>query len=501
MGTWRRTTGLRHGARLFVALLASFAPLAANATEFTAEQKACIGDGFTPEQRIAACTSIIKSGKESGDRLSVAFNNRGAAYVDKGDYDRALADFGEAIKLSPNDTDAYYNRAGVYIRKAELESAIKDYDRVIALKPNDFDAHNNRGALFDHLGQHDRAIEDYSRAIALRPESAVAYNNRGIAYRNKGDFDRAIADFDQAIKVSPTFAMAWGNRAYVFLKKGSERDLTRAIADSEQALKLDPTLAYVKATLQEARDAKAALIARAQKGGSGARIALVIGNSQYANTGPLPNAINDARDIAGELKKLGFRIYGHPVTNFSKPALEAEIEKFSEAAVGASAAVVWYSGHGIVMAEQTGEIPVEWIVPVDAKISSRKDASTSAIRLGTLSNAVLAAKKLRLVVMDACRDTRFYSGARGLRAYRDKNPGVVVVYSAQKGSIAQDGPENGNSPFAQAFLESVRKAPKQDVRLLFGTVAGRTEELTGVERQRPEVLSDVTSGDLLALAP
>jgi tetratricopeptide (TPR) repeat protein len=470
------------------------------AAALSPEQKACIGDGFTPEQRIAACTAIINNGKETGDRLSVAYNNRGAAYVDKGEFDRSIPDFDEAIRLSPNDTDAYYNRAGVFIRKAELERAIKDYDRVIALKPDDFDAYNNRGALYDHLGKHDRAIEDYNRAIKLKPGSAVAFNNRGIAYRNKGAYDAAIADFDQAIKLDPRFAMAWGNRGFVYLKKGSERDLDRAIADSEQALRLDQNLAYATANIKEARDAKAALIARVQKN-TGARVALVIGNGVYNNTGPLPNALNDARDIAGELKKFGYRIFGHPGTNFSKGALEAEIEKFKKAAAGAAAAVVWYSGHGLVMAEQTGEIPVEWVIPVDAKINNRKDATTSAIRLGTLSNAVLAAKTLRLVVMDACRDTRFYTGARGFTTHRDKNPGVVVIYSAQPGQIAQDGPENGNSPFAQAFLESVRKAPKQDVRLLFGAVAGRTEELTGVERQRPQVLSDVTSSDVLALSP
>jgi tetratricopeptide (TPR) repeat protein len=431
----------------------------------------------------------------------LAYYNRGLCYRIIKQYDLAIRDFNEALRLRHNEAEVYNDRGNAYGDKGEYDRAIEDYDQAIRLKPGFAAAYNNRGNAYGDKGQYDRAIQNYNQSLRLRPGDASTLYNRGNAFYKKGQYFQAIQSYDEAIRSNPTLAVAWGNRGLSYLKMGTERDVDRAIADSEQALRLDPRLNYVRVNLQEARDARAALIERAKAVGSGLRVALVIGNSRYDNTGPLPNAVNDARDVAKELSKLGYKVFGYPTANLRKRELEAQVDAFRRASVGAAAAVVWYSGHGLVAAEEASDIPTEWIVPVDAKIGSRKDIANGAIRLGSLTNAVLAAKTLRLVVMDACRDTRFYTGARGFNPRRDSNPGVVVIYSAQPGQIAQDGPENGNSPFAQAFLESVRKQPKRDVRLLFSEVSGRTQQLTGVEQQRPQVVSDVASGEVLELAP
>jgi tetratricopeptide (TPR) repeat protein len=109
---------------------------------------------------IEGCTAVIQS-----ERRAWAFNNRGVAYLGKGNRDRAIADFNQAIQLEPKYVLAYTNR-GI--------------------------AHKSRGDF-------DRAIADFTEAITLDSTAALAYRNRGWAYYHRSDNDHAIGDFNQAI--------------------------------------------------------------------------------------------------------------------------------------------------------------------------------------------------------------------------------------------------------------------------------------------------------------
>src|SRR5262249_7687934 len=113
---------------------------------------------------IAACTRAIESGKFKGRKLATLYVNRGAELTNKGQHERAIADFDQAIRFDPNYTFAY----------------------------------NGRGPASRAKGDNDRAIADFDQVIRLDPKLAFAHNNRGNAYRGKGDNDRAIADYDQA---------------------------------------------------------------------------------------------------------------------------------------------------------------------------------------------------------------------------------------------------------------------------------------------------------------
>jgi len=171
---------------------------------------------------------------------AVAYNNRGAAYADKGDLAHAIADYEQAITRKPNFAVAYNNRGLAYADKGDLDHAIADYDQAIALKPDFAWAYVNRGAAYDDKGDLDRAIADFSQAIALKPDVAEAYYNRGVAYADKGDLAHAIADYDQAIALQPDFAAAYVNRGVAYADKG---DLAHAIADYDQAIALQPDFA------------------------------------------------------------------------------------------------------------------------------------------------------------------------------------------------------------------------------------------------------------------
>jgi lipoprotein NlpI len=125
-------------------------------------------------RQITACTSLIESGKESRQDQAVAHHNRGLAYAVKGDLDRAIADFTEAIRLDPKDALAY----------------------------------NDRGAAYAVKGDFDRAIADYSEAIRLDPKAVLAYKNRGGVYLYSGALPKALADFNQASELDPKYAYA-----------------------------------------------------------------------------------------------------------------------------------------------------------------------------------------------------------------------------------------------------------------------------------------------------
>jgi tetratricopeptide (TPR) repeat protein len=87
----------------------------------------CSNDGISSQQRITGCTLVIQAGTETQARLATANNNRGFAYSAKGDFDRALTDLSQAIKINPNYAVAYYDRGIIYYDRREYgKHATKD---------------------------------------------------------------------------------------------------------------------------------------------------------------------------------------------------------------------------------------------------------------------------------------------------------------------------------------------------------------------------------------
>jgi tetratricopeptide (TPR) repeat protein len=171
-----------------------------------------------PERSIAGCTRILERKDESIRNLSVAYNDRGLAFRRRGDPDRSIADFGEAMRLRPKDATHFYNRGLAYGDKKELDRAIADHTEAIRLGP-------------------DRNAIDAKSGITLSDDRAYAdyFYGRGSAYQGKGDLERAIADFTEAIRLQPRHAIAYASRATAYEARG-ERD--RAAADYSEAVRL-----------------------------------------------------------------------------------------------------------------------------------------------------------------------------------------------------------------------------------------------------------------------
>ena len=167
--------------------------------------------------------------------VAFAYNHRGVAYHAKGDYDRAINDYTQAIALDPNYAVAYNNRGLAYTSNDNNDRAINDYTQAIMLDPRYAQAYTNRGVAYHAKGDYDRAISDYTQAISLNPRYVKAYIDRGAAYQVKGDYDLAIVDYTQAILFDPRFAEAYTNRGLAYHAKGDEG---RALDDIKKACDL-----------------------------------------------------------------------------------------------------------------------------------------------------------------------------------------------------------------------------------------------------------------------
>lgn len=135
---------------------------------------------------------------------AAGYNSRGIAYLNKGNLDRAIADYDMAIKLNPKYEYAYFNRGNAYQNKGNFDRAITNYDRAIKLNPKIAVAYYQRGNAHKKIGDLDRAIADYDQAIKLNPKHGNAHYNRGICYQLKRQYKLALADFQQALAHIPS---------------------------------------------------------------------------------------------------------------------------------------------------------------------------------------------------------------------------------------------------------------------------------------------------------
>jgi tetratricopeptide (TPR) repeat protein len=182
---------------------------------------------------------FIYSKEGTGLEQKYAFS-RGFAYGAKGDNERAIIAYSEAIRFDPGYPISYNNRGVAYGAKGDYEHAIADYTEAIRLNPKVASAYANRGRAYRAKGDYEHAIADYTKAIRLDSKYAAFYNNRGLAYAAKGDNDHAIVNYSEAIKLDPKLANAYDNRGRAYRAKG-END--RALRDFKEAARLDPQLA------------------------------------------------------------------------------------------------------------------------------------------------------------------------------------------------------------------------------------------------------------------
>lgn len=230
------------------------------------------------------------------------------------------------------------------------------------------------------------------------------------------------------------------------------------------------------------------------------RVALVIGNAAYNNAPKLANTVNDANAITKLLKSANFEVVisrnDLGVVDFKRT-----VREFLITAENADIAVVYYAGHGIEMGG------TNYLIPVDAKLSRDYDIEDEGVALDRLIWALQSVRRLRLIILDACRDNPFAGRVRsaglrsamkgGLATLEDVGADTMVAFAAKAGSVSYDG-DGPNSPFATALLRHLTE-PGVDVRIALGKVRDDVVSMTG-GRQEPYIYGSL-GGATIPLVP
>jgi uncharacterized caspase-like protein len=226
------------------------------------------------------------------------------------------------------------------------------------------------------------------------------------------------------------------------------------------------------------------------------RVALIIGNSNYQNVPALTNPANDAASITEMFRKASFDVV-ESRRDLKYMEMRRALRDFTDKARGADIAVVYFAGHGL---EVDG---TNYVVPVDAVLERDSDVDDEAISLNRILLAADPATKLRLIILDACRDNPFAkkmkrsissrSLGRGLVGVEANRPNTFIAFAAKEGSTASDG-DGKNSPFSAALLRHLI-IPGLDIRKAFGFVRDDVMSETG-NQQEPYTTNSLGGNDV-----
>src|ERR1700751_5286794 len=230
------------------------------------------------------------------------------------------------------------------------------------------------------------------------------------------------------------------------------------------------------------------------------RVALVIGNSAYEKVARLPNPANDAALVADPLKSAGFDNVDLQ-RDLKIADMRRTLRDFIAKSRDADVAGVYYAGHGIEVDGGNS------LIPVDAVLESDTDIYDETMSLERVLVSVEPARKLRLVILDACRDSPFTrsmkrtlasrAGGRGLAKVEPTSPNTLIAFASKAGSTASDG-DGKNSPFTKALVNHVVK-PGLDLRRAFGYVRDDVLKNTG-NKQEPYVYGSLGGDDVPLVA-
>jgi uncharacterized caspase-like protein len=224
------------------------------------------------------------------------------------------------------------------------------------------------------------------------------------------------------------------------------------------------------------------------------RVALVIGNGSYSHIAHLPNVANDAATMAALFRTAKFDAVDvrH---NLGVAELRRALRDFAGQAADADVAVLFYAGHGIEVGQ------VNYLIPVDARLITDYDVEDETVALDRILQAMEPAKRLRLVILDACRENPFVksmkrmvaarSVGRGLGRVEPSTTNTLIAFATKPNAIAEDG-KGSNSPFTAALVKHLL-TPNLDLRIALGHVRDEVMASTA-SKQEPYVTGSLGGG-------
>ena len=401
------------------------------------------------------------------------YYSRARCYTAMRRFDLAEADLKTALQIVPDQPHALAESGNIIVeRGGNLTEALGLIRRAADHVRDDAHILGLLGWVLYQQNEIDEAVTHLGRAAELAPTDGVIQHRLGDALWKANKRGEAFAAWQAARK------RATEKAEIVKLEEKIRSGLDGSAPRTPQKAPLTPP-PPLPPPGEDAPVVQTPDVPRSAE----RRVALVIGNSAYQHVSQLTNPGRDATAIAATLRSIGFDVV-EAKTDLGRSAFVETMRTFSKQAAKADWAMVYYAGHGI---EINGN---NYLVPTDAKFETPQDVQYDAVPLSLVLSAVEGASKLKLVILDACRDnpfiTQLQSGGRGGAARTlgviNSEGGTMIAYAAKQGQVAQDGIGN-NSPFVESLVRNMQR-PGLELNMVFRRVRDEVLAATG-KRQEP----------------
>ena len=413
------------------------------------------------------------------------------------DYDGVIEAF-SSILAKPDhnkrlDEDLYFYRGQSYFHKSEYDKALEDLSQSLTLQ------HYNKGTIYwyqarcyDKLGKTSDAESKYNDAVTAAEKnkkvSAQILADRAQFHARHGNKAAADQDLAQAKALDPsnkeitgtTVAASSANRT-----AGGEDKKTQVIVKSNPNTKKEtqsttqPQSSTQQSSPPVSQTNSELVAAMAATYKDEKRYALVIGNSNYnKDIGTLKNPLNDATDVASELRKSNFEV--QLVTNATYVQMREAMRKFHEkltaGPVDKTVGLFYYAGHGVAYQDEN------YLVPIDADVKFEDDITRMCfpVQRMVLANMERSNSRMNIVILDACRNNPFPATSRSVSsglAEMKRARGSFIAYATAPGSVASDG-TGRNGLYTQELLKALRR-PGLTIEQVFKEVRMNVMRLSG----------------------
>ncbi|MFZ6011744.1 MAG: caspase family protein [Bacteroidota bacterium] len=394
------------------------------------------------------------------------------------DYDACIDKLTEFLSKSTRDkkfdVDAHYYRALSYFKKDNHKHAVEDFEEAALLN------HPNKGNVYwfmakshEKLGFYNDAIDNYGNAIrelgADRHVKAKLLYERSLIHAKVGNTALAQDDIVNgytAHQGNEDLKREYDKLGKEAVSRATESHKPQATEEQKVSEKKETEVAKKDDKIEPKKDAVVPVVEpvntqptlsdiyKEEK-----RYALVIGNSAYPKTlGVLKNPVNDATDVAEELRKSNFEVL--LLTDATYGQMRASMLKFKEKVDAGerdkTVALFYYAGHGLQHEDEN------YLVPIDAMVEYEDDIARYcfAVQRMVLANMERSNSRMNIVILDACRNNPFpaltrSAGQAGLGEMK-RARGSFIAYATAPGSVASDG-SGRNGLYTQELLKAMRK--------------------------------------------
>ena len=427
--------------------------------------------------------------------------DEGIAKFRQKDYDAVIESFSQILSNPAHnkrlDEDLYFYRGQSYYHKDEYKNSLDDLNQSMMLN------HYNlaviywyRARCYDGLGKESDAVSAYKQALSHSDKNkkvkAQILADRAQFHAKHGDKQAAEADLALAKSTDPSNKeIAATTLSGATLKTAVVVPATRTAGDEKKTttqviVKNNPsqtqnppaaTNQNQSTAVQQVNTGLVPALATAYKDEK--RYALVIGNSNYSkDIGILKNPVNDATDVATELRKSNFEV--QLITNCTYVQLREAMRKFHEKLTNGprdqTVGLFYYAGHGVQYQDEN------YLVPVDADVKFEDDIARMCfpVQRMVLANMERSNSRMNIVILDACRNNPFPATTRSVSSglgEMKRARGSFIAYATSPGSVASDG-TGRNGLYTQELIKALRK-PNLTIEQVFKDVRMNVLRLSG----------------------